>query len=386
MDKKKILYMTPEQAQEVDPSLIDSVTLTTGSIVKIINQESNSEFKEEICEKCGLPKSVNETVQENVFRGENKEIKVEAESTEEKKEVLRGPNGMPLLGDILSGNNNIAQQNQQNINPQQPPSTLPVNPIPQPKVQPPKPAVIIPPKQITPQPKGPLNPTVRPFIPPKPRIIPPKVIPPKQPVVPPKVIMPIENRRIKSNLILHPGKTNYPKVPPHPVVFRNRKIDNKEEVLCPNCANNEILCPNCSNEVLCPNCANEVLLCPECSKKEEVLCPDCIKKEEKEKEKEKEEEKNKNKNKNKTKENETKNKLKETPKNKPYERKEENKNKKDYKKENKKENKNEQKGGKGKDVNFDNYKYHEVNAKTSKNKKSLVIVKKEGVVIASHDE
>ena len=38
------------------------------------------------------------------------------------------------------------------------------------------------------------------------------------------------------------------------------------------------------------------------------------------------------------------------------------------------------------DSNFDNYKYHEISNKTEKNKKSKVIVTKEGVVIASHDE
>ena len=41
---------------------------------------------------------------------------------------------------------------------------------------------------------------------------------------------------------------------------------------------------------------------------------------------------------------------------------------------------------KGKDVDFDNYKYHEINVKTAHNKKSQVVVKKEGKIIASHDE
>ena len=44
------------------------------------------------------------------------------------------------------------------------------------------------------------------------------------------------------------------------------------------------------------------------------------------------------------------------------------------------------KKGKDGDVDFDNYKYHEINEKTAKNKKSQVVVKKEGVIIASHDE
>ena len=44
------------------------------------------------------------------------------------------------------------------------------------------------------------------------------------------------------------------------------------------------------------------------------------------------------------------------------------------------------KDNKVKDVNFDNYKYHEINVKTENNLKSQVIVKKEGIIIASHDE
>ena len=41
---------------------------------------------------------------------------------------------------------------------------------------------------------------------------------------------------------------------------------------------------------------------------------------------------------------------------------------------------------KGKDFVSDNYKYHEINVKTSKNLKSQVIVKKDGVIIASHED
>ncbi len=385
MEQKKVVYMTPEEVHEIDPSMIDSVTMTTGSIIKILGE--SSQFKEEvvesnqqICEKCGLPKRpTNE--KENIFRGkkQEEEIKVE-EQTEDKKEVLRGPNGMPLLGDILSGNNMTNQPNNYNNKVNVPPveknqmQPQPVPPMikpviqPKPQVQAPIPKqiqpVIKPPiqKPIMPQPKGPLNPTVRPIIQPKPRIIPPNVIPPK-------VVVPHPNYKIKNNIVFHPGKKYMPVGP----VFRNRKIDeNQEEILCPDCSN-EILCPDCAGEVLCPDCSKKDVICPDCAKKEEkkeTVCNECLKKEEELRKKENER-KNKIKEeerKNRIKENERKNKSKEVPKLK--ERKEEKKN---IKKE-------------GKDVNFDNYKYHEVNNKTEKNKKSQVIVKKEGIIIASHDE
>ena len=329
MEENKILYMNPDQAKDVDPSLINSITLTTGSIIKVIDQGEAEVFQEEavnpnqiICEKCGLPKDTTPEKTENVFRG---------------KEVLKGPNGMPLLGDLLSGNN-LTNNNTVNV---------PVAPI-----QPPKPIQPQVQKPIIPPPKGPLNPSVKPIFPPKPRIIPPKVPQPKVivPPQPPKVLRP-------NKILLHPGMKYAPVAPVGHNVFRNRKVEKAEE---------EILCPDCSHEVLCPECSGEIL-CPDCQKKETV-CGDCLKKEKELKIKESERKnKTKEEGKNKTKEYQGKNKLKETPK--PYVRKEENK-----------------KDNKGKDVDFDNYKYHEINDKTAKNKKSKVVVKKEGIIIASHDE
>ena len=125
-----------------------------------------------------------------------------------------------------------------------------------------------------PRPKGPLNPSVRPFIPPKPKIIPakpmarpPNVIPAKvapKPAQPPKVIMPIKK---KDNVFIHPGFKNN--------VFRNRRMveETEEEVLCPDCAK-EVLCPDCKQKEL-----NKDVLCPDCAKKsekKETICPDCV--------------------------------------------------------------------------------------------------------------
>ena len=149
MEQQNVIYMTPEEAQNVDPAAIDTVTLTTGSVIQVADQGEAEEFQEEniesnlpICEKCGLPKRpTNE--KENIFRGkkQEEEIKVE-EQTEDKKEVLRGPNGMPLLGDILSGNNMTNQPNNYNNQVNVPPveknqmQPQPVPPMVKPVIQP----------------------------------------------------------------------------------------------------------------------------------------------------------------------------------------------------------------------------------------------------------
>ena len=397
MEQTKIIYMNPEEVTKIDPSLVESVTMTTGSIIKVLDKNDSLNSNPEICEKCHLSKLPKYTT-ENVFRGrkkdeEEEEIKIEGEATEEKKEVLRGPNGMPLLGDIISGKN-IANNNNTNP-PVQPKENIQKQtmPIPQPPVQVPQQNPIQPPQQmnqpiqnpqqqrpiippnktpmqrpIMPQPKGPINPSVWPVVPPKQRIIP-QMTPRYAPVPPqpPKVMMPVH--KMNNNMFIHPGKKHIPFVP-H--VFRNRKPEYEEEVLCPNCSN-EVLCPDCAKEVLCPDCKqkelNKDVLCPDCAKKSEKK-EKKKKKEEEEKKKKKEEEELKNKKKeeelkNKRKENEKNNKIRETPKVKKDEKKNENK---------------------GKDFDFDNYKYHEVNAKTSKNKKSHVLVKKDGIIIANHDE
>ena len=442
MEQQNVIYMTPEEAQNVDPASIDTVTLTTGSVIQVADQGEAEEFQEEniesnipICEKCGLPKDVSNTT-ENVFRAapegetqeEEQEVVVEAEAGEEQKEVLKGPNGMPLLGEIISGGNLTDQNNYYNntanrtqvqvptvpVNqPNQPPvvqppvvqpPVIPTKPVQAPvpikppvvpqgqrPIQPPK--IIHPsmPKPMIPQPqvqkpivpagRGPVNPTFKPVVPPKPFCVmpprrPPNVIQPKVAPRPPEVIRPINGP--KKGVMLHPGKGPYG---PQYGVFRNRKMEEPEE---------EVLCPDCQNEVLCPDCAK-------LETKKETVCPDCLKKE---KENEK---KNKETKKPEIKKDYSK---KENDKGKTYERKNKETKKpeikrpeikKDYLKKDylKKDNNNKKdnykiignnKDNKAKDVNFDNYKYHEINVKTEKNLKSQVIVKKEGVVIASHEE
>ena len=59
MEQPNVQYITAEEAKNIDPSLIDFVTMNTGTIIKVGNQPTESEFKEEvcsntqICQKCG---------------------------------------------------------------------------------------------------------------------------------------------------------------------------------------------------------------------------------------------------------------------------------------------------------------------------------------------
>ena len=242
MEKKK--YINPEDVKYIDPSMFDSVILTNGSLIKVFDQG----FKgENAIRNYNAPKNINE----NIFRGRNQrleEVILKGEATEEKKEVLRGPNGMPLLGDIISGGNFSEDYNNTNINvppvekiPVSVPTIpianqsikKPIQPIPQPPsqipvyIQPQRP--IIPQNKtqmkgpIIPKAKGPLNPSVKPIIPPKPRIIPPKPVmnPPPRIIPPqaPKVIMPMN--KTKNNMIIHPGKKY---MPIGSNIFRNRKF------------------------------------------------------------------------------------------------------------------------------------------------------------------
>ena len=170
MEQQNVIYMTPEEVQNVDPTTIDTVTMTTGTIIKVADQGESNEFQEEnveenvqICEHCGLPKYDSNTT-ENVFRAqpqgegeaqeEGQEVEVEGEAGEEQKEVLKGPNGMPLLGDIISGGNLTNEQNNYynnnaNIKPVEPipvqTPQIPVNPPNQPPVVQPT----VPPKEYS---------------------------------------------------------------------------------------------------------------------------------------------------------------------------------------------------------------------------------------------
>ena len=71
MEQTKIIYMNPEEVTKIDPSLVESVTMTTGSIIKVLDKSDSLISNPEICEKCHLPKLPKNTT-ENVFRGRKK--------------------------------------------------------------------------------------------------------------------------------------------------------------------------------------------------------------------------------------------------------------------------------------------------------------------------
>ena len=124
MEQDNVQYLSPEQAKNIDPSLIDSVTMNSGTIIKVKDGSRACEFQEEICDdqnicpKCGgyrIQQGMTQNYQ-NVFRAGknagdenteqiNAEVEVEAQQQAEgnEQEVLRGPDGKPLLNDLLTG-------------------------------------------------------------------------------------------------------------------------------------------------------------------------------------------------------------------------------------------------------------------------------------------
>jgi hypothetical protein len=41
MEQKKVIYMNPEEVTKIDPSLVESVTMTTGSIIKVLDKNDS---------------------------------------------------------------------------------------------------------------------------------------------------------------------------------------------------------------------------------------------------------------------------------------------------------------------------------------------------------
>ena len=147
MEGNNVKYLTPEEARNIDPSQIESMTMHSGSIFyvtdgtrmqenefveeEIGNQNLSQEKHSKTCKLCGRNyKSSNNKPSENIVlrakketkveeeeNGEEKveetvEIEVEAQPKEgnEKKEVLRGPDGKPLLMDIITGKDIVEEQ------------------------------------------------------------------------------------------------------------------------------------------------------------------------------------------------------------------------------------------------------------------------------------
>ncbi len=136
MEQGKVLYMTPEEVRNLDKSQIASMTMTTGSII-IVNHEN--QFKEEnMIDQYSYQMNPNLTDNNFILRakkGEDGEVKdeekveVQMEAQPEVegngKEILRGPDGKPLLHDIITGGDYFDQGQQEqppmieeNANPQ----------------------------------------------------------------------------------------------------------------------------------------------------------------------------------------------------------------------------------------------------------------------------
>ena len=301
----------------------------------------------------------------------------------------------------------------QPIVPVQRPMQPPKNPI-RPNIQPIQPKIqqkvpaFIPGKIVTPvPPKGqksflpqPLGPQKKlPLQPPRVKPLPPgqqkKIIPPQQPKVvmppgqqkkiippqPPKVVMPPgQQKKIippqPPKVVMPPGqqKKVIPAQPPHgphkqiiapkPVPrqkgFRSRPPQLENDVLRARKVESEEICPDCLKKVqLCPDCqqgSKNEDICPDCLKKTQSLCPAC-----------ESEEASKTYQNLRAKQDDQKDNL--LGKSKKNENKYSSKTftkKKEF------------------DADFDNYKYHEINATTKKNKKSFFIVKKAGVTISTN--
>ena len=157
------------------------------------------------------------------------------------------------------------------------------------------------------------------------------------PVQPPKIVPPG-----KQNILVPqkpqifprgPQNKNISIAPPKPVVpikgFRSRPKNEAEQVLCPDCAK------------------EKASLCPDCARENASLCPDCSREEA----------------------------------SKTYQP---TGGRNNLRGKSEKNGKYSSKTYQNKDFNDDNYKYHEINETTDKNKKSLFYVKKEGVIISTN--
>ena len=113
MEGNNVRYMTPNEIRILDPSQISSLTMITGKTIYVNNSQTCSGT---ICDNCRWENLQNQnyilrakketTVQEGENGEkieENVEIDVQAQPEgENNDQVLRGPDGMPLLNDILT--------------------------------------------------------------------------------------------------------------------------------------------------------------------------------------------------------------------------------------------------------------------------------------------
>ena len=128
MERSNVLYMTPDEVRNLDKSQIASMTMTSGSII-FVNHE-NQFIEENMIDQNSYQMYPNLTDNNFILRakkgedGEEGEVKdegkVEVQMEEQPeveegkaKEILRGPDGKPLLNDILTGGDFLDQGQQE---------------------------------------------------------------------------------------------------------------------------------------------------------------------------------------------------------------------------------------------------------------------------------
>ena len=138
MESQKIIYMTPKELRGLDLFTVRSMQMKTGDTFLIaenieLQQGEQNYAKNEISSEVKLRarKEVKDEEEEKEEKKEEKpeekeeekvEIEIGGEANEEndKKEILRGPDGKPLLSEMLTYGGldygNQGQSNENNVN------------------------------------------------------------------------------------------------------------------------------------------------------------------------------------------------------------------------------------------------------------------------------
>ena len=141
MEADNIKYMTREEIKGLDRSKIKSLQMTSGTTFILIHEKENPQIqieegytnnnmqfraRKEVKEEENTEDKKEEKKEENAEEkkvedniGEKIEIEIggqEEEKETEKKEVLRGPDGKPLLSEMLVSDGINYGQNNENIN------------------------------------------------------------------------------------------------------------------------------------------------------------------------------------------------------------------------------------------------------------------------------
>lgn len=107
MEGNAVQYMTQEEVRSLDPSQIASMTMTSGSVIVVNHDLANMNYYyPQVDYQTNQNVVLRAKKTENVQEDEKVEV-VDAQPQEEatNKEVLRGPDGKPLLIDIITGQN-----------------------------------------------------------------------------------------------------------------------------------------------------------------------------------------------------------------------------------------------------------------------------------------